>query len=154
MGRILKAYEQVGRKAHRDPAIRATNLSRPILHHPDDPSIPFLLPFRDTKTRVASNSPSSRGFLGFTARSPPLPPHPPSSPSPRGGGGGDRSEPGGEKKMVAAIRVPRSQRAKRELLKHAPKLVSAFISAPPVSLRFLSLFFFSLSLMICAAPPG
>lgn len=43
----------------------------------------------------------------------------------RGGGGGlERSE-----KMVAAIRVPKTKRARRELLKHAPKLVS-FHSLP------------------------
>nr|AAT07597.1 unknown protein [Oryza sativa Japonica Group] len=61
---------------------------------------------------------------------PPLPRHKrrprrrsPPTPPPRRGGI-DRPEPEKKKKKMVAIRAPKSHRAKRELLKHAPKLVS------------------------------
>ena len=47
----------------------------------------------------------------------------------RGGGGAvERSR---REKMVAAIRVPKTKRARRELLKHAPKLVSFLLCPLP-----------------------
>ena len=46
----------------------------------------------------------------------------------RGGGGVERSR---REKMVAAIRVPKTKRARRELLKHAPKLVSFLLCPLP-----------------------